>query len=169
MMKSLSARPSARSISVIAASLAVAIACTAAPSLAQESGEIIRATPVTPEMRNGGLTPAIGVPGISVPARPTLEFREISVTNYGFYVAGYKVSYNLKSTPQVLDSGKIARGKKFSFRIPSTANNIQLNGEIYTNFSQPEPVFRQRLDRLDTNLCLTLVGGQNIPQIKTCN
>jgi hypothetical protein len=163
-MKSLHARQSARSLCSIAASLAVAIASTAAPSLAEEPGGIVRATPVTPGTIPGGLTPAIGVP---VPA--TLEFREISVTNYGFYIAGYKISYTLKSTPILLDSGKISRGGKFSFRIPSTANNIQLNGEIYTNFSQPEPVFRKQLDRLDTNLCLTLVGGQNIPQIQTCN
>ncbi len=164
MMKLLSVRPSARSISAIVASLAIAIASTAAPSLAEAPGGILRGTPVTPDTIPGGLTPAIGVP-----VAPTLEFRNISVTNYGFYIAGYKVSYTLKSTTQVLDSDRIGRGGKFTFRIPSTASNIQINGGIYTNFTQPEPVFRKQLDRLDTNLCLTLVGGENIPQIKTCN
>jgi hypothetical protein len=162
-MKFLPSFKSAKSLALAAVTIATAIASTVTPSLAEAPGGVVRATPVTPGTISGGLTPAIGVP---VP--PTLEFREISVTNYGFYIAGYKISYTLKSTSILLDSGKISRGGKFSFRIPSTANNIQLNGEIYTNFSQPEPVFRKQLDRLDTNLCLTLVGSQNIPQIETC-
>jgi hypothetical protein len=165
MKKSLyAACQSARSVYALAAIIALVIASTAAPNRAEEPGGILRGTPVTPGTIPGGLTPAIGVP-----VAPTLEFRNISVTNYGFYIAAYKVSYTIKSTPQVLDSGKIGRGKNFSFSIPSTASNIQIDGGIYTNFTQPEPVFRKRLDRLDTNLCLTLVGGDIIPQIKTCN
>lgn len=164
-MKFRPTRQSARSLCSIAASIALAIASTVAPSLAGEPGGVARVTPVTPGTLPGGVTRTIGTPQ----SPPTLEFRRISVTNYGFYTIGYKVSYNLKSTPQLLDSGQIRRGGRFSFSIPSTATNIELNGEFYTNFPQPQPVFRKQLDRLDTNLCLTLVGSQNIPQISTCN
>jgi hypothetical protein len=164
-MKFVNSFKSATAIALVAATIATAIVSHVAPSLAEEPGGVARVTPVTPGTLPGGVTRTIGIP--QPPAN--LEFRKISVTNYGFYTAGYKVSYSLKSTPQLLDSGQIRRGGRFSFSIPSTATNIQLNGEIYTNFSQPEPVFRKQLDRLDTNLCLTLVGGQSIPQISTCN
>ena len=164
-MKFVNSFKSATAIALVAATIATAIASTAAPSLAEEPGGILRGTPVTPGTIPGGLTPAIGVP-----VAPTLEFRDISVANRGYYIAGFKISYNLKSTTQMLDSGRIAQGANFSFRIPSTANKIQIDGQLYNNFSiQPQLISRKQFDRLDTNLCLTILGSQFNPQIETCN
>jgi hypothetical protein len=158
-MKLLPSFKSAQAIALAAVTIATAIASSVAPSQAFPPNLFPRPIflPKPPS------TPA---PPVTPP--PNVQPMTITVINRGVYVAQYDMSYRvgINSSP-TKSSGNITAGNRFTFFIPPNASDVQLNGILFTLFSQTKSFTKPSLPNTHNNICFTTTGTTFNPS--SCN